>query len=128
MRISAEEAHCRLATWVGQKRQVRCIFTAPGISDTRSAFLWALNEELLTMRQVRGGPEGPLDVHVPLSDSDLEYFEPAEAPEELRPDRPLDWYDGVLWVRQPQLSETGASLELHWAIWIANASAWSEHV
>jgi hypothetical protein len=118
MRMSGTEARHLVAPWIRDHRPVWCMFGSPAFHDARSGVLWAVDAHFLTIRQLDG--ERSVDLHVPFEDVAIEFYEPAQAPGGIRPDQPLECYDGALCLQEPQISEAGAAIELSWAVWITN--------
>lgn len=127
MRMSGTEARRLLAPWVHDRRRVWCMFGAPDLGGARLGVLWSLDEDLLTIRQSNGAAERWVELHIPVADVEIEYFEPSQAPVEMTPTQPLAWFDAAFYVHQPELSEAGAAIELRWALWITNPTQERRH-
>ncbi|MGH9523230.1 MAG: hypothetical protein ACRD3E_11940 [Terriglobales bacterium] len=119
--MSGSEARHLLAPWVQGHRRVNCLFGSPEFSDAGCGVLWSLDANLLTIRRDDGPEASSVDLHIPFEDVTVEYFEAGEAPNEIRPARPIEWFDAALYLCEPELSEAGAAIELRWAVWIGNS-------
>lgn len=123
MRLTGTEARHLLAPWVHDHRRVRCVFASPGLNDARSGVLWSLDANFLTIRQSNDAREDSIDLHVPFDNVAIEFFTPKETPPEIRPAEALDGFDGALYLHEPELSESGAAIELTWTVWIAQRTS-----
>lgn len=119
MRISGTEARDLLQPWVRDHRRVWCMFVSPGLNDARSGTLWSMDASFLTIRQSEC--DLSVDLHIPIADVAIEFFEPTEAPAAIRPVQSLQCFDGALYLQEPELSETGVPIELRWALWIISS-------
>ena len=126
MRMSGTEARHLLAPWVRDHRRVWCMFASPGLNDARSGILWAVDDDFVTIRHSDGIALRSIDLHIPFADVAIEYFQPTESPLASRPAQALECFDGALSFQEPELSDSGAPIELTWTLWIVNPASESK--
>lgn len=120
MRMCGTEARHLLAPWVHDHRRVVCLFGTSELNVAGSGILWSVDAEILTIRQIDDAGDICVDLHIPFGDVAIEYFEPGESPSSIRPTKPLEWFEGAIYLQEPELSQAGTAIELRWVVWIAN--------